>query len=378
MPDIHSLISPSYLKIICSCPKSLPRDPYYIEEENEQARHGTIQHALLQSKLCAFFGREVEDVDVSELDGDELQEVDDVYSHIIRRYKQIKGHSKEPLILIEEKLVLDDFLPTPSWGYIDFGIVTDSTVYVFDAKFGRVLVPTEHDGSPNEQLLAYGAGVFYKVKGERAIKRLSLNILQPKLNNYPTTNLSVKKMQKFLNEVITPSAYKAYNDEGVYTPNESCKYCRNKNHCRAFAAKSIAEMQMMDSPEMLTDDEVDYLLPKLNEFKKWCDLVMAYALKKSVDDNHEWNSMELTTGKPSREFTSDDEAVKVLNDAGITDIYKTSLLSVAQLEKLLGKQKFKELLGSLVQYKQGKSTLVARGKSATKNNAISDFKGEQN
>lgn len=377
MPDIHSLVSPSYLKIICSCPKSLPRDSNYVEEENEQAKKGTIQHALLEMMLSSFFGRDSEMVDISELEADEVKEVEEVYGHIIKKFKKLKAHCKEePIILIEEKLSLDDFLPSPSWGYIDFGVCTDSTIYVFDAKFGRVLVPTEHDKMPNEQLLAYAAGVYHKVKDARSIKRLSINILQPKLNNYPTTNLSIKKMKRVLDDVITPSAYKAYNDEGVYTPNESCKYCKNKNHCRAYAAQSIAQMQLMDNPEMLSDEEVDYLLPKINDFKKWCDLVMAYALKRANDENFEWNSMELTTGKPSREFASEDDVVRTLNDAGITDIYKTSLLSVAQLEKLLGKQKFKDLLGSMVQYKQGKPTLVARGKTATKNNAISDFKGE--
>lgn len=372
--DIHSFISPSYLRLVCACSKSLPSDPNYVEEENEQTKQGTIQHALLASKLLKFFGRESEDVDTSSLDLTEIEEVEEVFNYIIKRYEKIKGHCTKPLIFIEEKLDLNDFLPSPSWGYIDFGVCNDSTIYVFDAKFGRILVPTEHDGKPNEQLSAYLAGVYFKVKKNKNIKRISLNICQPKLNNYPTTNLSVNKLIKDLDEVITPAAYKAFKGEGAYTPNESCKYCKNKNHCRAFAVQAIAEMQLMKSPEMLTDEEVDYLLPKINDFKKWCDLVQAYALKKSLDQSYEWKSMVLANGKPTREFTSEDEAIKILNNVGITDIYKTSLLSVAQLEKLVGKQRFKELLGSLVTYKPGKPTLVLRDKNNTTNNAKSDFK----
>lgn len=374
MPDIHSLISPSYLKIICACSKSLPSDPNYVEEENEQARHGTIQHALLQSKLSTYFGREAEEVDTSELDINEIFEVEEVFGYIINHFNKIKGHCTKPLILIEEKLSLDDFLPSPSWGYIDFGVCTDSTIYVFDAKFGRILVPTEHDKKPNEQLLAYAAGIYFKVKNDKNIKRISLNICQPKLNNYPTTNLSVKKMITFLDEVITPASYKAFNNEGVYTPNESCKYCKNRNHCRAFAAQSIAEMQMMNDPEMLSDEEIDYLLPRIAEFKKWCDLVQSYALKKATDEGVEWKSMVLTTSKPSREFISEEDAINIMKNAGITDIYKTTLLSVAQLEKLIGKQRFKELLGSVVTYKPGKPTLAVRDSKAANNNASSDFK----
>ena len=47
---------------------------------------------------------------------------------------------------------------------------------------------------------------------------------------------------------------------------------------------------------------------------------------------------------------------------------------IAQLEKLIGKQRFKELLGSVVTFKPGKPTLAVRESKAANNNAISDFK----
>ena len=44
--------------------------------------------------------------------------------------------------------------------------------------------------------------------------------------------------------------------------------------------------------------------------------------------------------------------------AGYTDIYKKSLIGITEMEKLLGKKKFAEVLGKLVYKPQGKITLV--------------------
>ena len=44
--------------------------------------------------------------------------------------------------------------------------------------------------------------------------------------------------------------------------------------------------------------------------------------------------------------------------AGYTDIYKKSLVGITEMEKLLGKKRFAEVLGKLVYKPKGKNTLV--------------------
>ncbi len=375
MPDVHSLISPSYLHTLINCPKSLPTDASALELDNDAADKGTLQHALLQSKLQDYFGLAMDEVDASTLDQTELDEVQEVYDYIISRFKKIK---KVKNILIEEKLILDDFLPTPSWGYVDFGVVTESKIYIFDAKFGRIKVETMEDGNPNPQLLAYACGTYYK--HGKNFKSVQLNICQPKLRHYPVSNLSVKRMLDYIDKVVTPAAYKAFNGEGVYTPNSECKYCKNRQHCRAFAAQMIAEMQLQDKPEMMADSEIDYLLPKIQDFKKWCDLVLNYALNKSLEEGKEWESMVLTNGKSTREFKDEESVIKFAKENGITDIFKTTLLSVAQMEKMVGKAKFKELFNEFVTYKTGKPQLAVRSEKSEgyATTAKQDFKKEEN
>ena len=44
--------------------------------------------------------------------------------------------------------------------------------------------------------------------------------------------------------------------------------------------------------------------------------------------------------------------------AGYTDIYKRSLVTITEMERLMGKQEFTRILGHLVYKPQGKVTLV--------------------
>lgn len=84
-------------------------------------------------------------------------------------------------------------------------------------------------------------------------------------------------------------------------------------------------------------------------------------------------------GKSNRKYTDENEAAEAAKKAGYTDIYKTSLIGITDMEKLMGKKKFSEILGSLVYKPEGKVTLVPESdkretvKTAT---AEADFKEE--
>ena len=52
------------------------------------------------------------------------------------------------------------------------------------------------------------------------------------------------------------------------------------------------------------------------------------------------------------------EAAEAAVAARYTDIYKRSLIGITEMEKLMGKKRFAEVLGKLVYKPQGKITLV--------------------
>ena len=75
-------------------------------------------------------------------------------------------------------------------------------------------------------------------------------------------------------------------------------------------------------------------------------------------DGKRWPGYKLVAGRTVRKYTSEAEVIKAATDAGYTDIYKTTLLGVGDLEKRLGRKKFSEVLGKYVAKPQGAPTLV--------------------
>ena len=79
---------------------------------------------------------------------------------------------------------------------------------------------------------------------------------------------------------------------------------------------------------------------------------MAYATQEAVDGKH-WPGYKLVAGRTVRKYTSEAEVIKAATEAGCTDIYKTTLLGVGDLEKRLGRKKFSEVLGKYIRANAG-------------------------
>ncbi len=68
--------------------------------------------------------------------------------------------------------------------------------------------------------------------------------------------------------------------------------------------------------------------------------------------------LKLVEGRSNRKYTDEEEVAQAAQKAGYTDIYKKTLIGITEMERLLGKKKFAEILGKLVYKPQGKVTLV--------------------
>ena len=65
-------------------------------------------------------------------------------------------------------------------------------------------------------------------------------------------------------------------------------------------------------------------------------------------NGRDWPGYKLVAGRSVRRYTSEAEVIKAATEAGFTDIYKTTLLGVGDLEKRMGRKKFSEVLGKYV------------------------------
>ena len=63
-------------------------------------------------------------------------------------------------------------------------------------------------------------------------------------------------------------------------------------------------------------------------------------------------------GRSIRKFKDEDAVAEAAKGSGYKDIYRQSLITLTEFEKLMGKAKFNEVLGGLVYKPPGKPTLV--------------------
>ncbi|MCI9354758.1 MAG: DUF2800 domain-containing protein [Firmicutes bacterium] len=151
----------------------------------------------------------------------------------------------------------------------------------------------------------------------------------------------------------------AAKGEGEYCAGEWCQFCRATVKCRARAAEKlrIAEEEFK-RPPLLTDSEIEALLPILPDITKWAEDISAYALEAAVNHDKEWNGFKVVEGRSNRKFADETAVAAAAKEHGYTDIYRQSLITLTDMEKLMGKKQFGEILGGLVIKPPGKPTLV--------------------
>ena len=76
--------------------------------------------------------------------------------------------------------------------------------------------------------------------------------------------------------------------------------------------------------------------------------------------NHgkEWRGFKLVESRTNRRYTDEDAVAEAAKAAGYRDIFKKSLITITEMERLMGKQTFAEVIGPLVEKPVGKPTLV--------------------
>lgn len=146
---------------------------------------------------------------------------------------------------------------------------------------------------------------------------------------------------------------------GEFKAGSWCRFCKARNQCRARAEEFLALAKMeFQEPALLSDDEITEVLKVADELAKWAADVYAFAQDQAIIHGKEWTGFKLVEGRSNRKYASEEEVAETVTAAGYTDIYKRSLVTITEMERIMGKQEFKRILGSLVYKPQGKVTLV--------------------
>jgi hypothetical protein len=128
-------------------------------------------------------------------------------------------------------------------------------------------------------------------------------------------------------------------------------------------------------PPLLTDEEVEEILSRIDDLIGWATDIKDYALQQAMS-GREWIGWKLVEGRSNRKYTNETAVADTVSDAGF-DPYEHKVLGITAMQKLLGKSRFDELLSVYIEKPQGKPTLVPESdKRPVMNTAKNDFMEE--
>ena len=353
-PNDHALLSASSSHRWLNCNPSARLEREFADRETTAAAEGTAAHALAEHKLKRRLKLRSERP-VSPFDTDEMETCTDDYTDfVMEQVTKERRRDPDTQVFIEQRLDFSCYVPE-GFGTGDCLIVSRGRIHIIDLKYGMGLLV---DSEENPQMKLYALAALKQYEEQYQIKKVKLTIFQPRRENVSTWETSVAKLKKWATKELVPKAEKAFNGEGEYCPGEWCIFCKAAVKCRARAEDKLRLAQSeFKMPPLLTDAEIEDVLAKLPDIKKWADEIQEYALAKALAGK-EWAGFKLVEGRSVRKYTDERAVVKAANAAGYHDIYKKTLISLTEMEKLMGKAEFSKVLGALVTKPQGKPTLV--------------------
>lgn len=353
-PENHAMLSASSSHRWLNCNPSARLELEFEDRGSVAAAEGTAAHALCEHKLKRKLKLRTERP-ISPFDSDEMEGYTDDYADFVfEQVKRERRRDKDTLVLIEQRLDFSDYVPD-GFGTGDCLIISKGRLHIIDFKYGQgVLVEAEN----NPQMKLYAIGALREFGEKYGIKKVKMTIFQPRRENVSTWEITVARLMKWAEIDLKPKAEKAYKGEGSYCPGEWCQFCKASIKCRARAEEKLQLARSeFKVPPLLTDAEIEGVLAKLPDIKKWAEEIAEYALNAALSGK-QWRGFKLVEGRSVRKYTDEVAVAKAANAAGYHDIYKKSLISITEMERLMGKQEFSEVLGGYVVKPQGKPTLV--------------------
>ena len=355
MPDVHAILSASSSHRWLECTPSARLEMEFENPGSEAAREGTAAHALAEYKLRKALGHGGTRP-VSSYDSGEMEDCTDGYvEYVMELLAKVKTKCSDPVVLVEQRLDFSKYVPD-GFGTGDCIIVSDDVLNIVDLKYGTgILVEAEE----NPQMKLYALGALEIFDALYDIREVSMTIFQPRRENVSTWTISSEELKAWADGELREKAELAFKGEGSFVSGPWCTFCRASARCRARAEEKLKLAQEeFRLPPLLSDGEIEEILKVLPDLTRWANEISDYALDAAVRQGKVWNGFKLVEGRSVRKYRDEDAVAEAARKAGFTEIYRQSLIPMTEMQKLMGKKKFEEVLGDLIYKPAGKPTLV--------------------
>lgn len=365
----HALLGPSNAYQWAACPPSARLSEGLPDTGSEAAKEGTLAHELAELKLRNYFhsvdfgkrklAAAVKKLKENPLWNDEMMGYTDDYMDYVKA--AALSFPAEPTVAIEKKVDISEYVPE-CFGTADCLLIGGGVIHVIDFKYGKS--PSGRvEAENNLQMQLYALGAWTASRMLYRVDRIRMSIVQPRLPDGITEwEIPLEKLLE-TGEWIRERALMAWKGEGEYHPDEkTCRFCRAKGRCRARAEKNL-ELAFAPAkgklPPLISNEEMGKYLLQGQDVAKWLSDLQDCALQECLAgrDVPGWKAVE---GRSTRKWTDMDAAFGRLIESGINAavLWERKPVTLAQIEKIVGKKDFAECVGEYVVKEPGKPALV--------------------
>lgn len=357
----HALLSASGASRWMKCNPSARLEDMFPDCSSEYAEEGTLAHEISELKLTKYlktmslrtFNSKIKKLKSHKLYKPEMENYTDVYVDNIKEL--LMSFDKPGTAEIEKKVDFSEYVPE-GFGTCDFVTVDNETLYIRDLKYGRGVPVSAQD---NPQLMLYSLGAYLEFSLFKDIENINMGIIQPRLDIVSIFEISADKLMKWAENEVKPNAEKAFKGEGDFKVGQ-CTFCRAKALCRARAEANMSlETEMKLKGNILSNEEMGEILNRARDIVKWVKDIENYCQQAILRGEYVpgWKVVE---GRSVRAFSDTEKAMEVLKEKGVAEelMYERKMLTLTQLEGVVGKKDFNEYVGDFIIKPKGKPTLV--------------------
>lgn len=361
-PETHALLSASSAERWLHCTPSVRLTQGLPDTTSPYAEAGRLAHAIAELRLRKLFlesmGPKTFAARLNKLKKDpafdpEMLHTTEEYADFV--HEQALAFPARPYVAVEQRVDFSSFVPD-GFGTADCILIGSNVLHVIDYKHGQGH-PVEAEENP--QLKLYALGALMRYYQLYTIETVRISIVQPRAGGIKTWETAKDALIDWGVQTVRPLAKKAFVGEGEQIPGTWCTFCKLKGNCRARGQHLALEAFGQKPAPTYSLQELGDILQRARGLATWVKDLEDYALQAELSgqDIPGWKAVE---GRSVRQFDDPSAALADLLAAGYDEalFYERKPLTLAQIEKVLGKKAFQEAAGGHIVTPPGKPTLV--------------------
>ena len=342
MSNAHAKLSPSAAYRWMACPASIAETqtvPYVMPRDTSAAVLGSAVHAAVEKRFYAKAHEE----------GDKAVEKTEEKLYLVGSVEEVELVAKAADDFVEyvESLQFDKVYSekvvwikeqNDCWGTADVVGVKGNELYIVDLKYGMYPVSAER----NPQLLIYACGALDTLEGLEHVSKINMIIYQPRLKNIDVYTVTRDELLRWKEVILLPSAREALSNDALYTVGGHCRYCPAKHTCNVrnelMLSQIVSDELVYNRTTRKTEklEIIDDIMKRHDELSKFLKEIKEYA-HYVMTQGHEFESVKLVDGRKMRYIADVDGLREKLVELGHSEADYMEMKSVAQLERIVGK-----------------------------------------